>query len=146
MQCADCHFNADVHGNGLLYGEPRAATTIECIDCHGTIEKRPTLTTSGNGGQIDLRADNTPSGPRFFWQGDKLFQRSTMTPDLMWEIPQTIDTVDPKSSHYNAKSAYAKTLLRDGKSWGAVPGNSVAAGVSPAVEPGVPPGGSPVAR
>ena len=129
MQCADCHFDVDVHGNGLLYGEPRAATTIECIDCHGTIGKRPTLVTSGNGGiwsgtqvtNVDLRADNTAWGPRFFWQGDKLFQRSTMAPDLIWEVPQTMDTIDPNSSHYNAKSAYAKTLLRDGKSWGAVP-------------------------
>jgi len=121
MQCADCHFDADAHGTGLLYGEPRAATTIECIDCHGTIQNRPTLTTSGNGGKIDLRADNTTWGPRFFWQGDKLFQRSTMAPDLIWEVPQTIDTIDPTSSHYNAKSAYAKTLMRDGKNWGAVP-------------------------
>ncbi len=129
MQCADCHFDVDVHGNGLLYGEPRAATTVECIDCHGTIEKRPTLITSGNGGiwngsqvtNVDLRAGNTPWGPRFFWQGNKLFQRSTMTPDLIWEVPQTIDTIDPRSSHYNAKSAYAKTVQRDGKTWGAVP-------------------------
>lgn len=129
MQCADCHFDVDVHGNGLLYGEPRAATTIECIDCHGTISKRPTLITSGNGGiwngadvtNVDLRADNTAWGPRFFWQGAKLYQRSTMAPDLIWEVPQTLDTIDPNSSHYNAKSAYAKTLLRDGKTWGAVP-------------------------
>ena len=35
MQCADCHFEKDVHGNGQLYGEPRNATTINCIDCHG---------------------------------------------------------------------------------------------------------------
>jgi hypothetical protein len=129
MQCADCHFDVDVHGNGLLYGEPRAATTIECIDCHGTITKRPTLVTSGNGGlwngaaitNVDLRADNTPWGPRFFWRGNQLFQRSTMAPDLIWEVPQTIDTIDPTSSHYNAKSAYAKTLRRDGINWGAVP-------------------------
>ncbi len=129
MQCADCHFDVDVHGNGLLYGEPRAATTIECIDCHGTIQKRPSLVTSGNGGiwtgtniaGVDLRADNTAYGPRFFWQGKKLFQRSSMAPDLIWEVPQTIDTIDPTSSHYNAKSAYAKTLMRDGKNWGAVP-------------------------
>jgi hypothetical protein len=129
MQCADCHFDVDVHGNGLLYGESRAATTIECIDCHGTIERRPTLITSGNGGlwtgsqitNVDLRADNTAYGPRFFWQGNKLFQRSSMAPDLIWEVPQTIDTIDPTSSHYNAKSAYAKTLLRDGTTWGAVP-------------------------
>ncbi len=121
MQCVDCHFDADVHGNGLLYGESRAATTIECIDCHGTIEKRPTLITSGNGGQVDLRAGNTPWGPRFFWVGQKLYQRSMMTPDLVWEIPQTVDTIDPKSSHYDPASAYAKTLLRDGVNWGVVP-------------------------
>ena len=129
MQCADCHFDVDVHGNGLLYGEPRAAMTIECIDCHGTITKRPTLITSGNGGlwngtqvtNVDLRAGNTPSGPRFFWQGKQLFQRSMMSPDLVWEVPQTIDTIDPKSPQYNAKSAYAKTLRRDGNAWGAVP-------------------------
>jgi hypothetical protein len=135
MQCADCHFDVDVHGNGLLYGEPRAATTIECIDCHGTITKRPTLVTSGNGGiwngsaitNVDLRANNTAYGPRFFWQGNKLFQRSSMAPDLIWEVPQTIDTIDPTSSHYNAKSAYAKTLQRDGKTWGAVPNGAASA-------------------
>jgi hypothetical protein len=124
MQCVDCHFDADAHGTGLLYGEPRAATTIECIDCHGTINARPTLLTTGNGGQIDLRAGNTPSGPRFFGQGNKLFQRSMMSPDLIWEIPQTMDTIDPASSHYNAKSAYAKTLRRDGVAWGDVPPKS----------------------
>jgi hypothetical protein len=120
MQCADCHFKSDVHGNGLLYGEPRAATTIECIDCHGTISARATLVTSGNGGRIDLRESNTPYGPRFYWQGNDLFQRSTMTPDLRWKVPQTIDTIDPLSPEYNAKSAYAKTLRRDG-TWGDVP-------------------------
>jgi hypothetical protein len=124
MQCVDCHFDADAHGTGLLYGEPRAATTIECIDCHGTINARPTLMTTGNGGKIDLRAGNTPSGPRFFWQGTQLFQRSMMSPDLILEVPQTMDTIDPRSSHYNAKSAYAKTLRRDGKVWGDVPPKS----------------------
>jgi hypothetical protein len=69
MQCVDCHFQADVHGNGKLYGEPRAATTIECIDCHGTIQQRPTLMTSGNGGRVDLGQSATPWGPRFVWEG-----------------------------------------------------------------------------
>ncbi len=120
MQCADCHFDLDVHGNGNLYGEPRNATTINCIDCHGTVARRPTLITTGNGGQVDLlNTSNTPFGPRFMWQGTQLIQQSTMSPDIRWEIPQTIDTVDPASPHYNAKSAYAKTLQRDGKSWGA---------------------------
>ncbi|MDQ6655673.1 MAG: hypothetical protein M3Y80_07665, partial [Verrucomicrobiota bacterium] len=123
MQCADCHFNLDVHGNGNLYGEPRNATTITCIDCHGTVGQRPTLVTTGNGGRVDLlNTSNTPWGPRFAWEGTRLTQQSIMSPDVRWEIPQTIDTVDPASSHYNAKSAYAKTLQRDGKSWGATLG------------------------
>jgi hypothetical protein len=121
MQCTDCHFNVDVHGNGMLYGEPRNATTITCVDCHGTIDKRPTLVTTGNAGQIDLlNNSNTPWGPRFAWEGTKLFQQSTMSPDVRWEVPQTLDTIDPLSSHYNPKSAYAKTLRRDGKSWGGI--------------------------
>src|SRR5207244_11529878 len=106
MQCGDCHFNVDVHGNGQLYGEPRNATTITCIDCHGTIDRRPTLVTSGNAGQIDLlNNSNTPFGPRFTWEGNILWQQSTMSPDIRWEVPQTIDTIDQLSPHYNPKSA-----------------------------------------
>jgi hypothetical protein len=47
MHCADCHVASDVHGNGNLYNEPRAAISIDCIDCHGTIEKAATLVLSG---------------------------------------------------------------------------------------------------
>jgi hypothetical protein len=121
MQCVDCHFDLDVHGNGKLYGEPRAATTIECIDCHGTVDQRPSLITSGNAGQVDLSKGVTPWGPRFTWEGKRLFQRSTLSPDVRWEIPQTRDTIDPASPKYNAKSRYAKTLRRDGETWGDVP-------------------------
>ena len=125
MQCGDCHFDLDVHGNGMLYGEPRNATAITCVDCHGTIDQRPTLKTTGNAGRVDLlNTSNTPFGPRFVWEGTKLWQQSTMSPDVRWEIPQTIDTIDPLSSHYNPKSAYAKTLQRDGKTWGPVPPES----------------------
>lgn len=132
MQCVDCHFLNDNHGNGLLYVEPRAATAITCVDCHGTASARPSLITSGKGGEltkdgkinpIDLRDSNTPFGPRFRWSpdGKRLTQQSSMEAGLQWEIPQTLDTVTPGSDHYNAMSAYAKTLKRDGKTWGGVP-------------------------
>ena len=117
MQCVDCHFETDAHGNGKLYGEARAATTIECIDCHGTVEKRPTLVTSGNGGKIDLNQSAAPWGPRFVWEGKKLYQYSTMSPGVRWEIPQTMDTVDPTSSHYNAKSAPTPKRSSDAMEW-----------------------------
>ena len=132
MQCVDCHFLNDSHGNGLLYVEPRAATAIMCIDCHGTVSERTTLVTSGKGGtlskegkveRIDLRESNTPFGPRFTWSADgkTLIQQSSMDANMKWTVPQTLDTVDPKSADYNIMSAYAKTLKRDGKSWGSVP-------------------------
>ena len=128
MQCVDCHFLGDVHGDGHLYGEPRAATTIECIDCHGTVNARPTLVTSGNGGKfgnkgqgIDLTKSSTPWGPRFVWDGKALFQRSTLSPDVRWAVPQTMDIINPQHPRYNAKARYAKTLRRDGETWGDVP-------------------------
>jgi hypothetical protein len=39
MQCVDCHFSQDAHGNGNLYGETRNAVMVDCVDCHGTPEK-----------------------------------------------------------------------------------------------------------
>ncbi len=133
MHCVDCHFLHDMHGNGLLYGEPRAVTSVECVDCHGTVNSRPTLITSGSGGTFDpatkqqhgidlLKTSNTAWGPRFRWEGKKLIQRSSLAPDREWEVPQVVDTIDPKSPRYNAKSAYAKTLRRNGRDWGDVPG------------------------
>jgi hypothetical protein len=132
MQCVDCHFTSDVHGNGLLYAEPRAATAIECIDCHGTIDKRPTLRTSGAGGRLengqvlpnDLAAGTTPFGPRFRWVGKRLYQQSMMDKNLVWEVPQTLDVIDPSSAQYNPKAAHAKTLRRDGTTWGSLPTSS----------------------
>lgn len=135
MQCADCHFDVDVHGNGNLYGEPRNATTIMCIDCHGTVTAKPTLVTSGASGKtepkdrrnirpVDLAELRTSFGPRFEWKKDAmgreiLIQYSSMRPDMWWEVPLTKDTIDPyNEKHYNAKSHYAKTLHRDGDTWG----------------------------
>ncbi len=47
MHCTDCHFQQDSHGDGNLYNEPRAAVEIGCVDCHGSIQQRSTLFTSG---------------------------------------------------------------------------------------------------
>jgi hypothetical protein len=133
MHCVDCHFLHDMHGNGLLYAEPRAVTSIECVDCHGTVNARPTLITSGSGGPYDaatkkqtgidlLKTSNTAWGPRFRWEGKKLIQRSALAPDREWEVPQVVDSINPTSPRYNAKAAYAKTLRRNGRDWGDVPG------------------------
>ncbi|MBI3950651.1 MAG: hypothetical protein HY314_09370 [Acidobacteria bacterium] len=127
MHCVDCHFEQDSHGNGNLYGETRAAVEIDCIDCHGTIQQRATLKTSGpaaRAGGRDLSTLRTPWGQRRFqWRGDRLFQRSLVNKDMEWELVQVLDTITPGNSHYSQKSRLAKTLRRDGKTWGDVPGD-----------------------
>jgi hypothetical protein len=121
MQCIDCHFNQDNHGNGRLYGETRSAVEIDCVDCHGSIEQRATLITSGPAapqGGTALAALRTPwRERRFEWDGDRLYQRSMLDRDQKWEVVQTIDTITPGRPHYSEQSRYAKTVRRDGK-WG----------------------------
>ena len=47
MHCVDCHFQQDVHGNGMLYAEYQAAIQITCQDCHGTVDSYANLAPSG---------------------------------------------------------------------------------------------------
>ncbi|TVQ61937.1 MAG: hypothetical protein EA379_05865 [Phycisphaerales bacterium] len=134
MHCIDCHFTQDVHGDGRLYGEPRNAIEIACIDCHGSYDARATLRTSGPaappGGTDLTRARIGPQKQRRFeWRGDTLIQRSAMDPDLEWEVVQTIDTINPGSAwagkhpEVAEASRYAKTIRRDGRTWGDLPGS-----------------------
>lgn len=123
MHCVDCHFSQDVHGTGLIHGEYGDAIEIECQDCHGDVRHYTDLRTSGpaapNGGN-DLRAGTTSFGlPRFAWRGGQLYQRSMLEPELVWRVPQVKDTVTPGNPDYNPRSARAKTLHRDGATWGA---------------------------
>ncbi len=120
MQCSDCHFAQDVHGDGNIYGEVAQAVQIGCEDCHGDVSRRATLRTSGpaapEGGE-DLSLKRTPWGERLFvWKGDQLMQRSMVTKGLEWRVKQVVDSINPGSSDYNRKSARAKLVkkLEDG--------------------------------
>jgi hypothetical protein len=122
MHCEDCHFSQDNHGNGKLYGETRNAVEVDCVDCHGTINQRTTLKTSGPAappGGTDLSVLRTPwQARRFYWKDDRLFQRSMVNPGQEWEVIQVFDTIRPGNLHYNEKARLAKTMQVDGKTWG----------------------------
>ncbi|HYG76619.1 MAG TPA: hypothetical protein VEK08_16565 [Planctomycetota bacterium] len=122
MHCVDCHFSQDTHGNGKLYGEVRNATSIMCIDCHGTVTERAKLTFSGNAAP-DAKENSLERTRRFKWVGDTLIQTSAMDPAKQWKVPQVVDVINPASKNYNVKAAYAKTIRRDNKTWGDVPKN-----------------------
>ena len=127
MQCADCHFAQDSHGNGLIYGEVANAIEIGCKDCHGTPDAYPTLRTSGPAAPPkgnDLSLLRNPDGQRRFeWiEGEdgqrRLIQRSIVDPKLEWEMSLVKDAVDPAGSHFNAKAARAKLMSRTGAETG----------------------------
>ena len=113
----------DNHGDGNLYGETRNAVEIDCVDCHGAISHKATLRTSAAAapaGGTDLALLRTPWGQRrFYWQEGKLYQRSMVDKDRApWEVVQVVDTITPGNPHYNEKSRLAKTILKDGTTWG----------------------------
>ena len=106
MQCADCHFAQDSHGNGLIYGEVANAVEIGCKDCHGTADAYPTLRPparrrrrKGN----DLSLLRNPDGQRRFeWTTDEhgpqradpaLDRRSRSSNG---EVSLVKDSVDPR--------------------------------------------------
>lgn len=119
MQCDDCHFAQDNHGNGKIYAEARAAVEIDCIDCHGTIRRKATLISSGPAappGGRRLDALRTPWGlRRFEWRADgTLIQRSMSGQDKQWEVVQTLDSITPGNVHFSMKSFRAKLMTKDG--------------------------------
>jgi len=135
MQCVDCHFKQDNHGTGKLYSEPRVAVEITCADCHGTTTRRAygndpapanwVLRTTGpaapEGGGTNLLSLNTPfDRPRF--QADprtrRLIQRSMTNEELSWLVPQVMDTITPGNPLFNERARLAKTMQRDGRTWG----------------------------
>jgi len=136
MHCVDCHFLNDSHGDGKIYGEIRAATAIKCVDCHGTVTAATNLKTSGNAGPEDLAQSRTPFGKRFRWMGPagrpgvKLIQQSAVDASVKWTVPQIRDTTNPDlnkdfaSDKKFEQSRLAKTMRKDGKTWGKLPGAS----------------------
>jgi hypothetical protein len=135
MQCVDCHFEQDSHSNGYLEGEVANAIEIRCVDCHGTVDSYPTLRTSGPAappGGHDLSMLRTQDGKlRFEWRGTqcdrpltesrdcKLYQRSALDSNLVWEMHTVKDSVDPAKPTYNPKAARAKLMsTQPNQAWG----------------------------
>jgi len=125
MQCVDCHFAQDAHGNGYLKAEVMGAVEIQCQDCHGTVDALPSLKTSGPAASQagkDLLLIRNPDGKkRFEWVDGKLIQRSAVTPGLEWTMSLTREVSNPASPRYNAKATRAHTMAMDpaGQQWGA---------------------------
>src|SRR3546814_10904202 len=88
MQCADCHFAQDAHGNGYIQGEVANAVEISCKDCHGTADAFPNLLTS-----------NVAARP----QGTNLALLRNSDGRRPFEFPTGDDGEDRKSTRLNSR-------------------------------------------
>ncbi len=133
MQCVDCHFAQDGHGNGFIHGEVANAVEIGCKDCHGTADAYPSLRSSNlaaRPGGKDLTLIRNPDGRRRFeWTEENgqrvLLQRSVSNPKLEWKVSLTKDSVTKGHPNFNEKSARAKLISKvsaPGGSYGFGPG------------------------
>ena len=127
MHCVDCHFKNDCHGDSKVYYAYQAAVEIRCQDCHGTVyeyanlqSSGPASATSGPGGRF--LGGSTPFGKeRFELKGNQIIQNSMVDPAKSWVVKQVKDAVDPASPQFNPRASYAKTVRKDGSSWGKLP-------------------------
>jgi len=63
------------------------------------------------------------AGTRFYWKEDRLYQRSMLQKDKEWEVVQVWDTITPATRTIAKNRGLAKTIQRDGQSWGDVKPN-----------------------
>ena len=127
MQCVDCHYAQDTHGNGLIYGEVANAVEINCKDCHGTADAFPNLLTSNVAARPkgkNLALLRNPDGQRRFeWFEDEggnrvLVQRSAVDPDLSWRVSLVKNSVDRSHPDFNVKAARSKLMSKAGADTG----------------------------
>ena len=123
MQCVDCHFEQDNHGNGKLYGETRNAVEIDCVDCHGTRSKaarraheRPGLGAPRGG--TPLAALRTPFGKRASTGTATRCSSGRWWKNLKWEVPQVVDAITPGQPATTRRRGSPRRSSGDGKTWG----------------------------
>jgi hypothetical protein len=114
MECVDCHFYQDLHGDGNIYTRNWDAIEIECQDCHGTAKKLATLKTSGPNGGNNLRQSMDENGTPFFEiRGDgSRIQRSRVRDGLFWRIPQVKEAITKGNEHFS-QDAFDAMGVRD---------------------------------
>ncbi len=119
MECIDCHFYQDLHGDGNIYTRNWDTIEVECEDCHGTPKKLGSLVTSGPNGGNDLRQSMDENGTPFFEirpDGSRI-QRSRVRDGLFWRIPQVKEAIKRGGPHFNrdAFEAMGQKSLSDKK-------------------------------
>lgn len=138
IACEDCHGSIKQKAN-LFTSGPAAATVSGAVAERRRSQNQPLngqdLTRirvrDESGSRVPLfqrvtrdRKRKDEKGTDVDLKTGDIMQNSMVVPGRWWRVPQTADTVTPGSRDFNEQSQYAKTIRKDNKTWGAVPGES----------------------
>ncbi len=100
MDCVDCHYEEEVHGDGHLYADTQCAVGTECEDCHGSV-----------------REYATPAPWRDnFYERDGRFYLMTRVTQVELEVPQVRDSITPGNERYTEEAEAAMGVNSEGYS------------------------------
>lgn len=57
LTCQDCHTTTSMHGNGNIGATTLATVEVECVDCHGTVDRYPWELPAGFGDEFGKEPD-----------------------------------------------------------------------------------------
>ncbi|MGB7201218.1 MAG: hypothetical protein WBD16_03005 [Pyrinomonadaceae bacterium] len=134
--CIDCHGSMKAKANAITSGpaalpptageirqretakKPTVGRDLTRVQFRGTDGRRMTVLQVLTAGTARTKKCNDEKGQPIALKAGDIVQNSLLTPGKCWRVTQTIDTVTPGTADYSEKSAYAKTMQRDNKTWG----------------------------
>ena len=147
ISCVDCHGGITAKANGITSGTAAMPLTNKNQIANRERAKKPVIgidlttlqfrapdgktlnvlqTLASDAAAANKKCNAINGRPLTFKKGD-IIQNSTVEPGLCWKVKQTIDTITEKNPdgtanpEYRPKSAYAKTMHKDNKTWGCPP-------------------------
>ncbi|HEY2846409.1 MAG TPA: hypothetical protein VGI80_01245, partial [Pyrinomonadaceae bacterium] len=135
--CVDCHGSIKAKANAITSGPAAMAPTNKTELNNRKTANKPLvgrdltrLTFRGGDGKrlpiLQVMTASTAAskkcldekGNRVALRAGDIVQNAIVDTGGCWKVKQTIDTITPGNADYNEKSAYAKTMQKDDKTWG----------------------------
>jgi hypothetical protein len=135
--CIDCHGSMRAKANALTSsfaampitnrgeitlreraGRPLIGRDLTRLQFRGTDGRRLPVLQVITAATARTKRCKDEQGQDIVLKAGDIVQNAIVEAGKCWKVTQTIDTVTPGNDDYSEKSAYAKTMQRDAKTWG----------------------------
>jgi hypothetical protein len=134
--CVDCHGSQTAKANAITSGpaampppagqirqreqqkKPTIGRDLTLLQFRGTDGRKLSVLQVLTTATARVKKCNDEKGNPIPLKAGDIVQNSIVEAGKCWKVTQTVDTVTTGNPDYNEKSAYAKTMQRDAKTWG----------------------------